>query len=404
MIKAHGARPHAVCTPWANLSLGNLGKNLGYRPNLLQLRGPASPAEAPRWLADLRRWRAACLASLQLDGSAFDAVPWARTAYMQPLSMPFDRYIYDVTTHSYTASRYLESLRLQYGGIDSVLLWPTYTNIGADDRNQFELIESMPGGIAGLKRLIDELHAAGVHVLLPYNPWDQGTHGGSFKKPVARLHAATRLASLLQETGADGFFGDTISSDGMGRFYADSVAAGRPAAIQPESGGTPGGLNFTVFGWGYWDWDQRVPPVDLLRWLEPRFLTQACDRWMVDKTPLLQLAFFNAAGVETWQSIWGIWVGLSPRDSEALKRIGAMLATIADRTRERQSDGRLPLPAPRLLRLNVSRFLRGRFSGSSVDAGTCSRRTGSRTRRWATAAAPMSSRRSGRCSTKPCTS
>jgi iron(II)-dependent oxidoreductase len=40
--------------------------------------------------------------------------------------------------------RWLDFLEEEHGGIDSVLLWPTYTNIGADDRNQFELVESLP--------------------------------------------------------------------------------------------------------------------------------------------------------------------------------------------------------------------------------------------------------------------
>ena len=45
------------------------------------------------------------------------------------------------------------------------------TNIGVDDRNQFQLIESQPGGLAGLKRVVDELHLRGVRALWPYNPW-----------------------------------------------------------------------------------------------------------------------------------------------------------------------------------------------------------------------------------------
>ena len=44
------------------------------------------------------------------------------------------------------------------------------TNIGVDDRNQFQLIESQPGGIAGLRQVVDELHAHGVQALWPYNP------------------------------------------------------------------------------------------------------------------------------------------------------------------------------------------------------------------------------------------
>jgi hypothetical protein len=54
-------------------------------------------------------------------------------------------------------------------------MWPTYTNIGTDARSQFDLFEAMPGGIAGVRAAIDELHAAGVKVLIPYNPWDSGT-------------------------------------------------------------------------------------------------------------------------------------------------------------------------------------------------------------------------------------
>ena len=54
-------------------------------------------------------------------------------------------------------------------------MWPTYTNIGTDDRSQFDLFEAMPGGIEGVRRVVDELHAAGVKVLIPYNPWDAGT-------------------------------------------------------------------------------------------------------------------------------------------------------------------------------------------------------------------------------------
>jgi hypothetical protein len=52
---------------------------------------------------------------------------------------------------------------------------PTYTNIGVDDRSQFDLFEAMPGGVAGVRQFVDQLHAAGVKVLIPYNPWDAGT-------------------------------------------------------------------------------------------------------------------------------------------------------------------------------------------------------------------------------------
>ena len=66
-------------------------------------------------------------------------------------------------------------MRERYGGIDSVLLWQNYPNIGVDDRNQFDMAASLPGGLEGLASLVADFQQAGVRVLLSYNPWDQFT-------------------------------------------------------------------------------------------------------------------------------------------------------------------------------------------------------------------------------------
>ena len=70
-----------------------------------------------------------------------------------------------------------------------MLIWPTYTNLGADDRNQFDMIRCLPGGVDGIASFTKQLHAAGVNVLWPYNPWDQGTRyeGMSDAKAMAAL-------------------------------------------------------------------------------------------------------------------------------------------------------------------------------------------------------------------------
>ena len=205
-------------------------------------------------------------------------------------------------------------------------------------------MESLPGGVAGIKAVVAQLHARGVKVLWPYNPWDQGTRGGfPLNKTAASAADSTSLASLLSATDSDGFFGDTISSAGMSEFYAKGLAAGHPPAIQPEGGGTLTSMNYTAQGWGYWMGPKQggaaqVPAVDLLKWIEPRYLTQICSRWVEDKTEMIQLAFFNGDGFETWQNIWGIWQGITPRDAALLKRVGAMLRFFGRTTPFLQSD------------------------------------------------------------------
>ena len=59
----------------------------------------------------------------------------------------YDRFLWDPVARNWTVGRYLDDLRSRYGGIDSVLVWPTYTNIGADDRNAFDLFRNLPGGV-----------------------------------------------------------------------------------------------------------------------------------------------------------------------------------------------------------------------------------------------------------------
>ena len=70
---------------------------------------------------------------------------------------------------------------------------PTDTNIGIDDRNQFDFFRTMPGGLDAVTKVTAELHAKGVKVLWPYNPWDLGTR----REPVSD---ADTFAKLLKQT------------------------------------------------------------------------------------------------------------------------------------------------------------------------------------------------------------
>ncbi|MDQ2799594.1 MAG: formylglycine-generating enzyme family protein, partial [Armatimonadota bacterium] len=289
------------------------------------LTGPKTPADFPAWQAGMRQWRSDSRKGLDLNaGYGRPALQWAWRSFVQPQMMAQDRFFYDPATDRYTVDRYVDDVQTRYGGIDSVLIWPTYPNLGIDARNQYDWVRDMPGGIAGLRRMVADFHRRGVHVLFPLNPWDNGTRDEGISQ-------ANEMARLLTDIGADGFNGDTMAGAGP-EFDAAALRLNHPLALEPESGlGDPANLAFDVLGWGYW-WGVKgdVPAVDRYTWTEPRHLTHVCDRWAHDRNGWLQDAFFNGDGFESWENVWGIWNGITPRDAEALRRIATIDRAVAD--------------------------------------------------------------------------
>ena len=278
---------------------------------------PCTPASHSEWLADITHWRMERLIRVGYDPARYEMpeLKWAQSAFMQPQMMVHDRYFYDPVEHHYTVDRYLNDLTARYGGIDAVLLWPTYPNMGIDDRNQLDMVRSMPGGVEGLRKMIEDFHHHGVHVLFPMMMWDQGTHDPGKPWPDA-------IAELMKEIGADGINGDT--QDGVP--LAFSLAAEKinhPLVFEPEGSPHDEALAWDVMTWGQYTY-QFVPTVDRYRWLEPRHQVNIQGRWVRDKTDELQFAFFNGEGWESWENVWGIWNGVTPRDGEATRRIGTI--------------------------------------------------------------------------------
>jgi hypothetical protein len=205
---------------------------------------PCTPAEHESWLTDLRRWREECRVRVGYDGSRYDlpALKWTQSSFFQPQMMVQDRYFYAPVAHHYTVDRYLDDLDKRYGGIDAVLVWPTYPNMGIDDRNQLDLIRSMPGGLPGVKQMVADFHRRGVRVFFPMMMWDQGTRDPGKPWPDA-------IASLMAEVGADGVNGDT--QDGVPASFslaADKI--GYPLVFEPESDPPDDDLAWNLLTWG----------------------------------------------------------------------------------------------------------------------------------------------------------
>jgi iron(II)-dependent oxidoreductase len=298
-------------------------------PECLTMKGlwergskPCSPTEHEAWLADITRWRAERRTRIGYDGARYDlpALKWTQSSFMQPQMMVQDRYFYDPEAGKYTVDRYLDDLEERYGGIDAVLIWPTYPNMGIDNRNQHDMIRSMPGGVPGVKQMIADFHRRGVRVLFPMMMWDQGTRDPGMSWPDA-------IASLMAEIGADGINGDT--QDGVPLAFSSAAdKIGHPLAFEPEDGPSDEALAWNVMTWGQYKFP-FAPLVDKYKWLETRHMVNISDRWNRDKTDDLQFAFFNGVGWESWENVWGIWNGITPRDAEATRRVATIERGVA---------------------------------------------------------------------------
>ena len=298
-------------------------------PECLAMKGlweggskPCSQTEHEAWLADITHWKMERRIRIGYNGARYElpALQWTQSSFMQPQMMVQDRYFYDPVAGKYTVDRYLDDLEKRYGGIDAVLIWPTYPNMGIDDRNQHDMIRSMPGGVAGVKQMVADFHRRSVRVLFPMMMWDQGTRDPGLTWPDA-------IASLMAKVGADGINGDT--QDGVP--LAFSLAAdktGHILAFEPEEGPADEALAWNVMTWGQYQFP-FTPLVDKYKWLEPRHMVNISHRWNRDKTDNLQFAFFNGVGWESWENIWGIWNGITPRDAEATRRVSAMERAVA---------------------------------------------------------------------------
>jgi formylglycine-generating enzyme required for sulfatase activity len=283
---------------------------------------PCTPVDFDAWLKDITHWRTERKIRIGYNNERYlrPEFKWAQSAFMQPQMMVQDRYFYDPVTGKYSVDRYLDDLEKRYGGIDAVLIWPTYPNMGIDNRNQHDMIRSMPGGIAGVRQMIADFHRRGVHVLFPMMMWDQGTRDPGMPWPQA-------IAEIMKEIGADGVNGDT--QDGVP--LAFSLAAdksGHPLVFEPEGSPSDEALAWNVLTWGQYKFD-FVPMVDRFRWLEPLHQVNISHRWNRDKTDDLQYAFFNGEGWESWENIWGIWNGITPRDAEATRRVATIERAVA---------------------------------------------------------------------------
>ncbi|GAB9463741.1 hypothetical protein Gpo141_00001190 [Globisporangium polare] len=301
--------------------------------------GPSEQESFDTWRQDWESWRRMELRANRYDGKdACDVynVPraqWTQRNFVQTLLMLNDRAIYDREKDEYTVDKYVDTMEARVGKLDSVLIWSSYPNIGIDNRNQWDLIRTLPSGMQGVKTLVNQFQKRGVRVIITYNPWDTATRDERGLESMVRMYNAdiVMLNRVVSELQADGFNGDTMYGVPKS-FYNCSD----PLIATPEGGVPTADLSHNPISWGYFLGYANFPPVSRAKFLESRHMVQVCARWSQNKMVELQAAFFNGIGYVLWENVWGIWNAMTEREDQAAKRIFTILRKFAFATTSAQ--------------------------------------------------------------------
>jgi len=298
-------------------------------PSEVFFSGPASPSDQPAWLEGLKAWRNDRRTLLRYNPAQYERpdLEWTQHIFSQVQLLIWDRSLYDPDKGEYTVDHFLSETESRIGPIDAVLIWHVYPNLGVDDRNQFDLLRDLPGGIPGLRRMVDQFHQHGVRVFFPILAWDGGTRDEG-AAPWATM------SQLLKEIGADGINFDTLESVPP-QFRLASDTIGHPLALEPQFQPRDESLAWTNLSWNDWvTWEGKpypfIPMVSKNKWMEPRHTVNVTDRFTRDKTDSLQHAFFNGQGYATLENLWGFWYGDTPHDAEAILRCTRIERALAE--------------------------------------------------------------------------
>lgn len=238
-----------------------------------------------------------------------DKLAWTHQNYVMGFVFVWDAKFWDNKKGEYLVDEYCKTMRKEFGGIQSVVLWHSYPNIGIDERNQFEMIRNMPGGIEGLKKVVADFHKNGIKVFITYNPWDLDTN-----RP--QHHDYVELANVLSESNADGVYLDTwrcskgvISLFEVENSIRDEVRKrGKTVAftteILPEAKDLIGRDALTS------SWGQEIHPYNFtdlshFKWLMPDHKQYYIKRMLKERKPIMAHAWINGQGLQLWENIFG---------------------------------------------------------------------------------------------------
>ncbi len=256
---------------------------------------------------------------------------WSHENFLMGFVFMWDHTFWSPEKGEYLVDSYCKTMEKEFGGLQSVILWQSYPNIGIDERNQFDFFDALPGGREGFKQVVDDFHRNGVKVFITYNPWDLDTRrpeNDDFKE----------LAKIIDQTGADGIFLDTwksakgsISIFELETSIREEIAKyGRSVAfsseILPEFKDLYGPDAITC-SWGQDAVPYHYTDLSHQKWLMPTHKQHYIKRMTKDRKPILAHAWINGQGIQLWENIFGTMNLWNATHRQWLRKMNAIWKT-----------------------------------------------------------------------------
>lgn len=224
------------------------------------------------------------------DNSLYERsdLAWIRDSYLIVLQMAWDREFFDASTGKYTFPALLKQDMEQFGFIDVYGLWPTWPRLGLDQRNQWDLYRSLPGGLQQIRNFSRLASQNKTRFFIAYNPWDNSTRKEDHLKG---------MAEIIGQLEADGVILDTKGSSSHElQAAADKVRSG--VVMYSEGMAVPRDMPGIISG--------RVhnaiflsPELNLNKLIKPDFsIFRVCDIGEDLVHREIAISFFNGYGTE----------------------------------------------------------------------------------------------------------
>jgi hypothetical protein len=253
---------------------------------------------------------------------------WMHNNYVMGFAFMWDNDIWDFQLGEFRVDHYCNKMLEEFGGLNSVIFWHSYPNLGIDEKNQFDFIKNIPGGLDGFKQVVAEFHKNGVKVFFTYNPWDLDTNPPDDGD-------AREIAEIINYCNVDGVFLDTwrssvggISIYSQEKFIREEIEkTGKKLALLTEI--LPDFKDLTGFNALTGSWGQEVLPfnyTDLshIKWLMPWHKQYFIKRMKKNRKRELAHAWVNGQGIMIWENIFGTMNPWHAEDRQALRKMNTI--------------------------------------------------------------------------------